>query len=331
MSSKGHDEESIFENVLTHENAITELLCNLLRYGLFRGEFLKAINVPEDCISKIEYEDCKTQFTHDELIGKPDLWIRNENTDICIEVKTSACRGTTEYQRTEYSQYLKNKCKSKFRYYFLLAPEDYQHSRTWRESHRNLTTVKCEIVTWTQLYNHFSNCDLGGLSILFREWLLYIKMNLMLPEISLTREECKMLFNMQSGKGLQNMLNIISSVEKNVKNEGFRLKRINRLESEIGFYVQNENNSDVLWFGIWFSAWNKHGFPIWFGVDIDWDTEASKRFKKEYQGLCKDDIGDYNYLVVPILPEILQKNAANKEVFEIVLNALLCVKAPRRS
>ena len=55
-------------------------------------------------------------------------------------------------------------------------------------------------------------------------------------------------------------------------------------EEEYGFYIKNEQNQTVLWFGIWMAFWQQTGNPLCFGVDQNWPAPVGEAFRRAYSG-----------------------------------------------
>jgi len=83
--------QNIFHNIVTDENSTTELLCNLLRFDVFRVPFLELI-LPGIDSSEIAWDHIETQIDHGEF-GRPDIQIRNGSILALIEVKVVAGLG----------------------------------------------------------------------------------------------------------------------------------------------------------------------------------------------------------------------------------------------
>jgi len=313
------DEVSIFENVLKYENAVTELLCNFMRYRLFRDEFLSLIGVEDKYHSNVLYHHFYTQVIPEGMNGIPDLWIENEDLTIFVEIKTTPWCCLTYYQRNEYLSYLENKCKKQVCLYILIAPEHYQYKQQWKETVKS--AKNCKFISWTNIYNHLRDLDLAEVSGIFREFLLYLRSNMMIPDLSLTPGECKMLFNKETPFALEKLFKTINDIEKTLKDD-YSIRSPYKPFNEIGFYVINKKGIESLWFGLWFSAWKEFGSPLSFGVHKNWE-EATVEFKKEYSGQYKER---EDYLIVSIGKEVLKDNKSSGEnIIDTLIKALKCV------
>ncbi len=323
------DEASIFENVLKYENAVTELLRNFMRYRLFRNAFLAFIGVEKKYLSTVLYQHFQTQKKPEGMKGIPDLWIENEDLAIFVEIKTTPWRKLTYDQQNEYLEYLEKNCKKQFRSYILLSPEHYQYWDLWKKSVKSDNKVNCNFISWKNIYDLFGELDLGDINGIIREWLIYLRTNLMIPDLSLTEGECKMLFNKETGKAMQNIMKIIGFVEQEL-NKSYLIEKSRKIEHEIGFYVLSKNGEYGLWFGVWFDAWAKYGMPLCFGVDKNWNDKDTTAFKEEYKGEYIEEELD-GYWIVPISEKVLRNNKDDKssvvvKIIEILKKALRCVE-----
>jgi hypothetical protein len=138
---------NIFDNVVTNENSMTELLCNLMRLSPAFRRALLARFLSDQCSSRISEAEIYTQEGLDGC-GRPDLIIRNEEVFALIEVKVQDHCGLTRNQPDGYFEALLKDDRPR-RWLVFLVPKDWPHLAFLKERLELLSAAhtKSEITT----------------------------------------------------------------------------------------------------------------------------------------------------------------------------------------
>ena len=267
--------KSIFEDVVTKENSLTELLCNYLRYNKkFKRDFLEIID--SSLISNIESYKIESQVNKDE--GKPDIVIKNEEVEILIEVKMNPLQGLTKYQPKGYIRDLKRLKQSQKGFLILLCPKNYLYEDEWKSKCVN-NKIQTDIIYWESvkgIVRKYKN------NFLFREFLNLLEELYM--EIKFSDKDIKLLssrIDTDLTDLMWRLLCFIENITEKFK-DSYNIKIKPEGISECGFYFNISSKGDFFYFGFWYEYWGKKGIPIVLMVSEKWD-KVVECFKDTYK------------------------------------------------
>lgn len=269
--------ESIFFNLVTEENSATELLCNLMRFTAFRRAVLGRLISP-DIATDIHYEDIDTQ-NRALGCGQPDLVVQNNRLCALVEVKVRPDQGCTDNQPDKYFERLVRVEGGVERWLVFLVPRTWKY---YRETLERLNALRCTnggevvnvaIVSWEEILEVIRDGDLTLLSPIIAEFHQLMSGWFSPRIIRFSLEEARVLFSQETANAVIKLYGLVDEA----KNRGpYKKSRMEPGGCDYGFYFQNANGNDVLWFGVWGEFWAKKGYPLCFGVWEEWRQQVPK-------------------------------------------------------
>jgi hypothetical protein len=283
---------NIFHRLVANEDSHTELLCNLMQYSAFRRPLLLRI-LSERCAQQIKYDDIDTQVVLPES-GRPDIIIEGDTVYAVVEVKVDPGRGLTGNQPDAYFRYLATKtCPD--RWLVFLLPPGWSDGPRLRESLARLEAtqgdggVRTCIVNWHDVLDIIESNDLQAISPFFDQFHQLLEVRFRPKPIVFTRKEVFMLFSKDVPVALSKLDKLIDQIqEKSSSTYKSDRKRSRGLPGdEHGIYFKNDQETPVLWFGVWTDFWKAENIPLCFGVDDKWLPPILKAFRSSYKGNTK--------------------------------------------
>lgn len=339
-----NDIRNIFQNVVTSENLMTELFRNLLSYKIFRDYFLRLF-LDENSLKLIDSNDINTQYSIPN--GRPDLVIINNKFQIYFEIKI----GDTELTSNQPDEYINDlkKATNKEKWMVFLTPKNYYRldwlkSKGFDEVSRCIHDFKIntKIIFWQDVMDIIEDNSLNCLNHSFNDFLGLMKIWYELETINFESSEIELMFGKNITNADANNINfnseeyeimtttnaipiIIHKLYKLIDEVGNSATKkaggkVYKDKNEYGIYFKDKDGNDILWFGVWYEAWEKLKKPICFGVHHEWSETIIKEFKHLYPKSV--DISDW--YIYWIEKESLLYNAVEKteEIIEKTLTIL---------
>ena len=130
MPSSTWKNRNIFEDVLNHEDALTDALRNFLKYPPVRDALWSTL--PKDVQESVDFsllEDTQTRSSSGHSEGIPDLVLYGPDFILVIEVKIGA-ELTKKHQQKAYVPWIKKEIRAYHKakgFVVFLIPDDYSH------------------------------------------------------------------------------------------------------------------------------------------------------------------------------------------------------------
>lgn len=267
--------ESIFHKVITTENSLTQLLCNLMkRDKVFCGEIL-ALFTRENAVKLFGDLHISTQRRLSNQCGQTDLMIESSELCIIVEVKTALHRGCTEAQKLKvdgnnYLSYLQDQHNvGKEVALAFLVPHNWKFREEVKEEIACLKKIGTERnvpvtqVFWEDILGRLPKEDIRPGTSLAMEFRLFLAEHF--GPINFETEEIKLMFAPEFP--LRTILKL------NAVLDGIRIKAGKDAseaycdKEESGFFLK-KGKRNLLFVGYWLAFWDaNYTFPICFGVE----------------------------------------------------------------
>jgi hypothetical protein len=243
-------EENLFYRLTSNdEDSITELLCNLCKFDVYKELIFAALCIDN---KKLSYYDMETQYKIPKKRKRPDIVIENSNIKIFIENKVTKHRKLELSQLTIYPEHLKNvkKAENKNVMLIFLIPKGYKHINEIKVAKKKYTFIS--IVYWDILLENIKLENKQLKSELLDESIKYFEKILnSIPEVTFSLEEKKTMINLDRlleesvaiGKTMELFNNIIGQLKENLS---LKYKRgeepiLDISESCLGYYFYQSN------------------------------------------------------------------------------------------
>lgn len=167
--------DTIFKRMTREdENAVTELLANLMRKRYVRNIILQKLvpDLSSEVLLKIEASDILSQKTIEQG-GRPDLCIENKDVSIIIENKVRNSTSLTENEVTSYVNRV-DLSRKKFRKLIYLIPSRYNDKETLTGI-ANAKSKLVSVVYWENLLAWLESSEIADNSSLIRDGLDYLE------------------------------------------------------------------------------------------------------------------------------------------------------------
>lgn len=263
---------NIFQNIVKDENTLSALLCNLLQFRLFRDILLQTIN--ESIMSQkviFDYEDIRYQKAT-KAYGTPDITIENEEWLIFIENKISSGTGLTDNQPKGYIEAIKNTDTEGKRILLFFIPENYRFKQDVLQQASTLISNSSKeiyfgFVYWETLINKIRNSGIGELNDVFKHFIDLLELWFSLKKINFTEKELNMLYEGEVISTLTKLMDIVKSLNSKLTTYDKINARMSRSSEEYSLYLKDSlNDTDVLYFGIWYESWRQTKSPLCLAV-----------------------------------------------------------------
>jgi len=148
---------TIFENIVYNENTFTELFRNLMRFKVFRREFLNLIDF-DFSEELIDFDCFSTQKTTEN--GRPDLVISTQTLEIYIEIKvwnTILTNNQPEGYLKELERIDKNE-----KLLVLLTPKNYKYLKVYNERKKLFNSkIRTQTIFWSDIIEKLTTRKYG--------------------------------------------------------------------------------------------------------------------------------------------------------------------------
>jgi hypothetical protein len=283
---------NIFHKLVANEDSYTELLCNLMRYSAFRRPLLSRI-LSEESAQHIDYDDIDTQVVLPDS-GRPDIVIDSDSVYGVVEVKVDLGRGLTANQPDGYFRHLASKSWASTRWLVFLLPPGWDDGPRLKESLVRLEAadtacgVRTRIVDWHDVLDIIESNDLQALNPFFDEFHDLLEIRFRPRPIVFMRKEVSMLFSKDIPIALSKLDKLIDQIQEKGSTYKLDRKRSRGLPGdEHGIYFKDDQENQVLWFGVWTDFWKAENIPLCFGVSDKWPPEIRQAFHSAYKGSIK--------------------------------------------
>jgi hypothetical protein len=281
---------NVFHKLVTNEDTLTELLCNLMQFSVFRRAVVARL-LEERCAATIEYADIDTQIVFRDY-GRPDLVIDNDDVYAFVEVKIVLDRPLTENQLDAYLNRL-SKDGRRDRWLVFLVPRKWIYVQDLQRSIQSACVayasngVRAKIVYWEDILDLIEKEDLRDLSPYFDAFGNLLAERLKQRPIMFVTGEVFMLFRTEVPEALSKLKRLVDSVKEKSGAYDPSLTCTKDLPPEYALYFRDSNQNDVLWFGVWPEFWRQEGFPLSFGVRDKWSQSVQDAFRASCKGRSK--------------------------------------------
>ncbi|MEQ9618810.1 MAG: hypothetical protein RIG61_06520 [Deltaproteobacteria bacterium] len=260
----------------------------------------------KEILDKIEFEDCDTQkFLY--RYGRPDLIISNVDVEIIFEIKISSVTLTNN-QPKSYLEYL-NKCNQNTKWLVFLIPKDYRHKELWgkgmpgeikKEEWRKRTpivlpnsNVKTQKLYWNDIIEQLEKHELPSVNQYFNDFVNILKSWFERMPIIFTNSEVKLMFSDQIPQVITKLFKIVDDLRDDLTIEfgnKIKIRRPLSNNEEYSIYIQDDNNQELLYFGVWYQFWGKYGKPLCYGVDgNEYDNTIVNTFRHSEKEVIEED------------------------------------------
>jgi len=307
-------EQNVFYNLVRNENTLTELLCNMSKYQIFRRVITEEINSALGIQCPVfEQGDISTQ-ERDPEIGQPDIRIDSSDTLILVECKVDDS-ALTQRQVLDYPKSIEREKKQNAGLLFLV-PDNYQHLSIIKDMVSIATkSHRTSFTTWSSLVARLDSYGLSEANELFRDFIALLKQWFEPVSILFTKGELQMLFNKEAGKTYASLIKLVDQVH-DILAKSYSCSK-GRNTDEYGFYVKDQDGKRFLWFGIWYYFWEESGCPMSLGL-----PKSRKSPKRIAEGIRAADIEDsfFDFFMIP--DELLLRKENSKDLGRILLSLL---------
>ena len=287
MPSSTWKNRNIFEDVLSHEDALTDALRNFLKYPPVQDALWRTL--PKTIQESVDFsllEDTQTRSSGGHSEGIPDLVLYGPDFILVIEVKIGA-RLTNKHQRNAYVPWIKKESqnsKKEMGFVVFLIPDEYSHrpqldsclERAKKLCRSNNSKIQVlDPTTWQKFVTELASQDMPSLNELIREFYdyLYEKFE---PVIFFT-EEVRLMHSNKMASGIRKLIKIVDKV-----NLQLRLRNPSQDSSGYGYNFSDPKKKKFVWFGIWWEYWAEKGFPLCVAISKkNYSSSILNAFKKQ--------------------------------------------------
>lgn len=315
MPSSTWKNRNIFEDVLNHEDALTDALRNFLKYPPVRDALWRTL--PENVREHVNFssiKDIETRPSDNHRLGVPDLVLYGTDFILVIEVKIGA--ELTCAQKGVYVPWIKEAIRNSQKemgFVIFLVPDDYFYRaqlysclerarrKLCRSDNSNIQVL--DSITWQKFVTKFKAQDMLSLNELIREFYDHLSERFIPKPVIFSPEEVRLMHSRETASGILKLMDIVEEVKAKLKQSGF--KSSNKPNSyNYGYEFYSPENSKV-YFGIWWSFWAEQDFPLYMAILRDDQENLSMRvaFQRQPGNQVLEFEDDEKYLVVGYRPE----------------------------
>jgi hypothetical protein len=309
-------DRNIFYNIITNENHMTELFCNLLSFKYFRNVFLKMFLNNDNEIANVDYENIYTQYSLLDYASRPDMAIHNDDLEILLEVKVGNT-PLTNNQPDTYLKYLENS-RSTNKWMIFVIPSNYYKKNYLSRKLSDFIPMKgkinTKIIYWEQIIKEIEKNGLHLYNDYFRDFHGLLKTWYEDKKIYFNYEEVN---SMVTGNIPDILIKLYEIIRKVKDNNGVGYKtHINSNSHEYGLYIRDEKGSLVLYVGVWYEFWKEKNHPICFGLKLD---EPSKELLKIFASEQTDHYIDFkDWRMSWIDSSVMSKDNCSDDIVNII-------------
>lgn len=313
---------NIFEDVLCHEDSLTDALRNFLKYRPVRDALWRTL--PENVREHVSFSSIEGIETHPSRghLGEPDLVLYRPDFILVIEVKIGA--ELQPAQQKAYVPWLREELQdSQIQRGFVtfLIPDAYPHRKyldsclekarsLCRSNNSNIAVLNS--IRWQEFVKKLESQDIPSLNELTREF--YDHLYERFKPVRFSPEEVRLMHSRKTASGILKLMKVVEEVKANLKSSG--LHQIFDKGHDYGYDFSFQERS--VWFGIWWLFWAEEDFPLCIAIREDNPQAILDAFREKYGNRVQEFEEDGNrYLVVGFeLPEA--GTDCNKRIDEIV-------------
>jgi hypothetical protein len=282
---------NIFYNLVTDENSTTELLCNLMRFSVFRTPFLRQF-LTETLATEVAWEDFETQVEI-EGSGRPDLQIQTKDVLALIEIKVTLGAGLTVNQPEGYIEFLRSQ-NALDRWLVFLVPKSWECIGDLKSGFEkaaetdNSTKVQTRIIFWENVLEIFEKNDLVALNPFLHDFYDLLMARFGPKPLVFPVKEIFMLFSSELPTALSHLQDLVDGVRD--RSTAFKVKPFSSRSlcpQEYSLYFLDEQGREIFWFGVWTPFWKANALPLCFGVARSAGQAAREAFLSHYKGQTK--------------------------------------------
>ncbi|NHN35630.1 PD-(D/E)XK nuclease family protein [Paenibacillus agricola] len=294
-----------------------------MAYKPFRDLFLSLFLNNEE-LERFEYDHFQTQYTVKLNNCRPDIVLTNDEYEILIEVKTSDS-GLTENQPVTYLQHL-SEAGEKKKFLIFLVPSNYAYQHIWTSKSSEFTSgvassnIQTQILYWSDLIHAIKKSELYLVSEKVNDLYDLLKMWFEVKKITFTNSEVSCMFKAEIPSTLSKLYSIVNAVKKYC-GKSFKSKPITSNYLEYGVFFQDDTGKDLLYFGVWYDFWEKHGSPLCYGVFSEWSEQTVNKFESKHETLIEHD----GFLMTVVPEIIIRSENCSEEIAQLIYNELVAL------
>ena len=306
---------TIFENLVYNENTFTELFRNIMRFKIFRREFLSLIDYDFSC-EDLDFESFSTQKTTQNV--RPDLVISTPTLDIFVEIKVWNTALTVN-QPNGYLKALEESNKDN-KILVLLTPKNYKHLSNYNDILlKTKSNIKTQTIFWSDIIEKIDQEEIFQGNSLLSEYRELLREWFEPKQIEINNKFLEIMNSPDTPNSLEKLTDLINQIKTELQKSGVEITR-NRTNilNEYGFY-SDTGDSYSLYVGEWFYYWKETGNPFCIAIKTD-----NEELLKDFQEMCKSQnleepkiFGDRNWLTYNI-----KLNNINDNVVETLTNII---------
>lgn len=323
----------LYRTTNENEDSITELLCNLMREKYVRDILLFNLQIPQEIINNIKFDDISTQVNLRES-GKPDICIQNKELLIYIENKIYKHTNLQDNQITSYLDKLNNSNKT-HRQMIYLIPKEYKHLNSVEDVCKQ--NDFCVIVYWDDFLNNISKYEIGESNLIFKECFRFFEDKLLSKSISIKfkPEEIIIMYNTKDFIATHNLFIKLKNVIINA--EPIIIKELGNdftssdwswgeNENEQGKYLNYKNEQKIFYgfnFNIVREKPENRDYLLAVAITLDiLDINKIEKLKKEKDNIIWDNEWCYIKMDKYNLIEDNNSEVFAKNLIEIIKSLL---------
>ena len=305
--------KNIFYRLVKNEDTLTELVCNLLRYQVFRDMLTVVIN---DALALDE-----TSFTFHDVSsqrgagkgGRPDVRIENDNCCILLECKVRNS-PLTPAQRTAYRKVL-GLSDAHTKGVVFVVPEGYFQMPVidGLVAGPRPAGVRLGKVLWGRVLDLLERKGLGETNEVFAQFAALLSEWAAKATIALPLEGLRMLYQGDTGSSYYDLLQLIETVGKHLS--GNPNTKWARDADGYGFYLRDETGKNRLWFGVDYEFWKGTAFPLCIAAGLPHKIPTAGVVRRFVKPAFVSEHWDY----VGIPPEFISQDNNASRLSDAVL------------
>ena len=186
---------------------------------------------------------------------------------------------------------------------------------------------------WEDFFEEIKKSELNKLNMFVDEfynmvydnWFYFSKLDFSPVELNyMFKKEKLQMENSAIPTIMMKILNIVDELRDNFKSNRYDE---NKDSNEYAFFIKNSDSTKILWFGIDYTLWEKHGKPLAIGFKENDNDKYFKKFQNVFSSqLIKIDYEeeDTSWYFLPIEINILKSEdiSAIKKVIEDVIEKI---------
>jgi len=191
---------------------------------------------------------------------------------VFIEIKISNVTELTANQPKGYIKALEKNDTEVNKALLFLIPNNYKFQHEIYEQATTLISksnkkIGFGFLYWEPMINKIRNSGIGELNDIFKHFIDLLELWFSLKMINFTKKEIDMLYEGQVISTLTKLMDIVKSLNSKLATYDRINVRMSRSSEEYSLYIKDSlNDTEILYFGIWYEAWRKTNSPLCLAV-----------------------------------------------------------------